>query len=159
MLCCAYNLKMFVNYMIHAQWWAYVHGVQTMIVSKSWIKSDKNGVDFVVIFKVPSSAKLGLGVLSLTFYSNTRVLSLYGENWHVLNIDKQKFLNCGMLRPGYLCLPEVEFPSHLTIPDLSLILVGIVYSTRGVMLPHIPVLPYFAEPLWSEVENRVSDFG
>lgn len=36
-----------------------------------------------------------------------------------------------MLRPGYLCLPEVEFPSHLTIPDLSLILVRIVYSKRG----------------------------
>lgn len=46
-----------------------------------WIKSDKNGVDFVVIFKTPSSAKLGLGVLSLTFYSNTRVISslLWGK--------------------------------------------------------------------------------
>ena len=80
MLCCAYNLKMFVNYMIYAQRWAYVHGVQTMIVSKSWTKSGKNGVDFVAIFKVPSSTKLGLGVLSLTFYPNARVLSLYGEN-------------------------------------------------------------------------------
>ena len=30
----------------------------------------------------------GLGCFSLTFYSNATLLSLYGENWHVLNIDK-----------------------------------------------------------------------
>lgn len=36
-----------------------------------------------------------------------------------------------MLRLGYLCLPEVEFPSYLTIPDLSLVLVRTVYSKRG----------------------------
>ena len=51
-----------------------------MIFSKSWTKSDKNGVDFVAIVKVPSSAKLGLRVLFLNIlFKCHTALSLWGK--------------------------------------------------------------------------------
>lgn len=56
------------------------------------------------------------------------LLFLEGSLTCALNIDKSIFLNCGRSRLGYLHLPEVKLPRHLTTLGLSFDLVRIAYA-------------------------------